>query len=136
MSLSATKPQVLADQGESIGAHLRRARKARSLKQIEVARIMGVCQHSVVDWETETKKPTDRQYPAIIAFLAYEPWAEPRTLPEQLIAARRRRGISGKAAAHLVGVDEGTYRRWEAGRTTPQDGHRPFILSFLTDKPR
>jgi len=33
VSLSAIRPEVLADQGDSIGAHLRRGRKARGLQQ-------------------------------------------------------------------------------------------------------
>ena len=93
VSLSATKPEILADQGNSIGAHLRRVRKARGLKQIEAAHLMGVCQHSVVDWEAGAKQPTDRQYPSILSFQGYEPWPEPQALSEQLVIERRRRGI-------------------------------------------
>ena len=35
--LKARKPEVQADEGDTLGAHLRRARKVRGLKQIEVA---------------------------------------------------------------------------------------------------
>ena len=125
--------------GDSIGAHLRRVRKARGLKQIEAAALMGVCQHSVVDWEAGweagTKVPTDRQYPAIIGFLGYEPWPEPQMLPEQLVAERRRRGLSAKAAAKLIGVDEGTYARWEEGRTRPLNRAACGVATFLRARP-
>ncbi len=125
---------MLADQGDSIGAHLRRARKARGLKQIDAARLMGVCQHSVVGWEIEKNHPTDRQYPAIIAFLGYEPWPEPQTLPERLIAERRRQGLSAKAAAKLIGVDEATYLRWEVGRTEPLKRSALRVHAFLSSR--
>jgi DNA-binding transcriptional regulator YiaG len=131
VSLSATKPEILADRGESIGAHLRHARKACGLKQIEAAALMGVCHHSVVDWEAGTKQPTDRQYPAILAFLGYEPWPKPQMLPAQLAAERRRRGLSAKAAAKLIGVDEGTCARWEADRTMPLDRATGAVATFL-----
>jgi len=129
--LSATKPEVLADQGESIGAHLRRARKGRGLKQVEAAELMGVCQTSVLDWESGTKQPRDRQYPAIISFLGYEPWPKPQTFPEKLIAERRRRGISAKAAATIIGVDEGTFARWETDETQPLARSQPQVDEFL-----
>jgi transcriptional regulator with XRE-family HTH domain len=112
---------------------LRRARKERGLKQIKAAAMMGVCQHSIVDWETETKQPTDRQYPAIIGFLGYEPWPEPQTLPDQLAAERRRRGVSAKATAKLIGVDEGTYGRRERGRAVLQAEHKAAVAIFLED---
>ncbi len=83
------------------------------MKQCEAARAMGICESSVVGWETEAKHPTERQYPAILAFLGYEPWPEPQSLSERLIAERRRRGLAAKAAAKLIGVDEGTYGRWK-----------------------
>jgi hypothetical protein len=41
-------------------------------------------------------------YPAIIAFLGYEPWSEPKTVPEALLAERRRRGLSIKRAAQAI----------------------------------
>lgn len=113
---------------------MRRARKARGLKQIEAAALMGVCQYSVVAWEAEAKQPTDRQYPAIVAFLGYEPWPEAHALPERLVAERRRRGISAKATAKLIGVDEGTYLRWEHGRTMPLDRATAAVAMFLKAK--
>jgi len=38
------------------------------------------------------------------------------TLEGQLLAERRRRGLSAEATARLLEVDEGTYTRWERGR--------------------
>lgn len=131
MSLSSTKPEILADQGDSIGAHLRRIRKARGLKQIEAAALMSVNQHTIVDWETEVKQPGVRLYPTILDFLGYEPWPKPQALPEQLIAERRRRGMSSGEAADEIGVDQGTYLRWEDGRTRPLHRASCRVAAFL-----
>ena len=130
ISLKAIKPEILADQGDSLAAHLRRARRERGLKQIEVAAIMGVSERSIVDWEAG-KQPLVGMYRAIIAFLGYEPWLEPVTLAEKLIAERRRRGFSAKLAAMMLGVDEGTLGRWEHGKPPSCPTHQALIVGFL-----
>lgn len=131
MSLFATKPEILADRGDMLGAHLRRARKIRGLRQIDAAVMMGVDEHTVIDWEKERKQPTVRQYPAIIAFLGYEPWPEPQTLGGILIAERRRLGMSSAEAAVEIGVDQGTYLRWEKGSTLPLTSAKQRVRAFL-----
>lgn len=83
-------------------------------------------------WEQDTRQPCVHQYPAIISYLDYEPWIRPVTLREQLLAARRRRGLSISAAATLIGVDEGTFGRWENGSWKPQPRSYATIKSFLT----
>jgi hypothetical protein len=42
--------------GDSIGAHLRRAREGRGLKKTGATALMDVCQHSVVAWEAGEKQ--------------------------------------------------------------------------------
>lgn len=37
--------------------------------------------------------------------------------PEQFKAARKKVGLTQKAAAELCGVDHRTYQRWESGET-------------------
>lgn len=129
VTLKSVKPEMLADEGDSLAAHLRRSRKARGLKQIEVAALMDVDEHSIVDWEHGTE-PQVSMYPTILRFLGYEPWEKPTTLEGQLQAERRRRGLSAKATARLLNVDEGTYARWERGRW-PHDLHWQRVAGFL-----
>jgi transcriptional regulator with XRE-family HTH domain len=52
-------------------------------------------------------------------------------LAGKLIAARRRRGLSAKRAAKLLGVDEGTWGRWEQGKAPSYPAHRSLIATFL-----
>jgi DNA-binding XRE family transcriptional regulator len=92
---------------------------------------MGVCHNAVLDWENG-KQPTDRQYPTIILFLGFEPWPAPITLPEKLIAARRRRGLSAKRAACALTVDESTYAGWEAGRHVPSKQYGQSLQTFVS----
>jgi transcriptional regulator with XRE-family HTH domain len=130
ITLKAVKPELMADEGDTLAAHLRRVRKERGLKQIEVAAFMDVSETSVLDWENG-KQPHARMFPTIIGFLGYEPWPEARTLADMLLAERRRRGLSAKRAAKLLCVDEGTWGRWERDRQPSCPGHHATITTFL-----
>lgn len=71
---------------------------------------------TVLLWEKDRVKPSARHYPAILGFLGYDPFAPPATLGERLAHKRRELGLSVKAAAKLLEVDEGTFSSWERGR--------------------
>lgn len=130
-----TKPDVAALREGTLGAKLKRRRRERGLRQIDVAREMGVNQHSVIDWE-KGKEPMVAQYPAIIAYLGYEPWSEPQSLGENLTAERRRRGLSIRQAAELLKIDEGTFGAWERGSRRPVRQSSEVIVSFLAASER
>lgn len=104
----------------TLGQRLRMRRLELGLRQMDAATMLGVDPKTVMWWERDVREPYVHQYPAIITFLGSEPWAEPRSLPEQLLAFRRRTGLSIAIAAANIGADEGTWRRWEAGEWTPQ----------------
>ncbi|MFZ5684278.1 MAG: helix-turn-helix domain-containing protein [Pseudomonadota bacterium] len=70
-------------------------------------------------WERDEREPFVHLYPGVIRFLGYEPWPKPTYLREALLAERRRRGWSLAQAAQALGVDEGTWRRWESGEWRP-----------------
>lgn len=59
-------------------------------------------------------------WPRIIDFLGYDPDGEPQTLRKQIVAYRRRQGLSRKHMAIMLGVDEGTMSRWERGSSAPR----------------
>lgn len=69
-------------------------------------------------------------YPRIIEFLGFEPWTEPETLAEQLLVERRRRGWSMRKAVQVIGVDEGTWRKWESGNL-PRPRERGKLAAFF-----
>lgn len=133
--LRARKPEILALQGASLGAQLRRRRHELHLRRIDVARMLGTSWKSLMWWQQDAREPFARSYPAIIRFLGREPWPEPETLPERLLAERRRRGFTIQEAADAAGVDYGTYWRWESGEWTPQPRSLPRITDFLRRNP-
>jgi transcriptional regulator with XRE-family HTH domain len=131
VTLRGQKPEVQALEGDTLGRQLGRRRHELNLRRIDVALLLGCDEKSLMWWERDMREPLVGFYPAIIRFLGQEPWLKPVTLPEQLKAARRRRGLSIEAAAAVVGVDEGTYGRWESGAWRPQPRSRPAISRFL-----
>jgi transcriptional regulator with XRE-family HTH domain len=131
VTLRARKPEVQALEGDTLGRQLRRRRRDLNLRRIDVALLLGCDEKSLLWWERDVREPMVSFYPAIIRFLGSEPWPVPTTLPERLKAERRRRGLSIAEAANVVGVDEGTYGRWENGMWSPQLRSRPFISRFL-----
>jgi len=92
---------------------------------------MGVDPKSFMWWERDIRTPGDRFYPALIQYLGCEPWGESVTLGEKLKAERRRRGLSIDRAAEVMGVDEGTFGRWERGEWKPQSQSMRAISNFL-----
>jgi len=80
---------------------------------------MGVDVASVHNWETGKTQPVIAAMAGVIRFLGYYPFPEPQTLSERMLAYRRVNGLSFTAAAGRLGVDEGTWTKWEHGDRTP-----------------
>lgn len=114
------RQKAYPERPETFGGHLRRRRCQRGLLRREVAVDLGVDASTYLLWEQDRCQPTVRYYPAIFKFLGYEPFAAPITLPEQIAAQRRRLGLTLKEASSAIGVDEGTFQRWEAGEWKPR----------------
>jgi DNA-binding transcriptional regulator YiaG len=101
-------------------------------RRVDAARIIGTSWKSLMWWERNEREPLDRSWPAIIAYLDREPWHEPRTLGEQLLAERRRRGLAICEAATAMCVDETTFWWWESGRRTPRYPRtKALVAAFL-----
>jgi transcriptional regulator with XRE-family HTH domain len=100
------------------------------LFQWQVAERLGASIETYLLWEKGRGQPLTRYYPAIFRFLGYDPYPEPRSLPEQIASKRRRLGWSIKEAAARLKVDEGTFGRWESGAWEPRLS-RKTIKRFL-----
>lgn len=131
-ALKARRPDATLFENPTLGDRLRVRRQELGLQQKEAAAQVGADVKTWMWWERDEREPCISQYPAIIAFLNEEPWPEPRTLPERLLAYRRRNGLPIVAAARLYGADEGTWRRWERGEWRPQSRHRQHLNQLLT----
>jgi hypothetical protein len=57
--------------------------------------------------------------PAIVDFLEYDPRPEPESVGQALKRHRKGQGMSQKAFAIQLRVDQGTLARWERGERVP-----------------
>lgn len=99
--------------------------------QKDVARLIGVTALTVKNWELGQTEPEIRYGPAIIDFLGYLPISAKRNLPERLAAYRWIHGYSQEKAAAYLGVDETTWRKWEAGLSRPSSASMALLLETV-----
>jgi transcriptional regulator with XRE-family HTH domain len=107
----------LPKQLKTLGDHIRKKRIVLGLLQRELATLLGVDPGSVNAWERNCRQPVLHRLPAIAAFIGhhFENASAQAPLGLRIAAKRRRLGLSQKALAALLGIDEGTIRRWERG---------------------
>ena len=116
----------------ALGDYLRKRRLDLGLLQSEEADKLGVDEMTVCNWEINRTSPQLRFIPRIIEFLGYMPDdTQVEDLGQQIVAARRRLGLSQRDLAHCLGVDPGTLGRWERGKGRPSQRYRGRPLAFL-----
>lgn len=92
---------------------------------------LGCDEKSLLWWERDEREPAMKFYPAIIVFLGGEPWPKPETIPERLLAERRRRGLTIKEAANVAQVDEATFLNWGLGAEPKHRSTKAKLSQFL-----
>lgn len=131
ITLKALKPKETDFEPRTLGEHIRKRRLELKLTQKQAAERLGVNPWTVLNWEKGHTEPPIESMPAIIRFLDYDPFPEPRNIPERLLAKRRAMGWSIKEAARQLGVDEGTWGEWERGGVILYRNHRLLVARLL-----
>jgi DNA-binding XRE family transcriptional regulator len=104
----------------SIGDHIRKKRMELKLLQKDVARICGVTEDCITNWEKNRSVPQVQFFPQIIKFLDYLPFdVDLTTLRGKLKAYRHKNGFSQKQMGKILKVDGGTVCSWELGENQP-----------------
>lgn len=87
MTLKVLRLQGFAGPLLTLGDYIKARRLALGLRQRDVARLLGVCEKTLINWEKARKAPQIRAYPAIARFLRI-PYESPGDLvPEALSRA-------------------------------------------------
>ena len=120
LTLKALRPKRFPENPRSLGQHLLRRRLQLGDLQYQVAPRLGVSTDTYLFWEKDRTEPEARYYPRIFAFLGYNPLPPPTTLGDQLKRKRLELGLTLRAAALLIGADEGSLARWETGEWKPR----------------
>ena len=131
ITLKALKPKETDFEPQTLGEHVRKRRLELRLTQKQAAERLGVNPWTVLNWEKDHTEPPIESMPAIIRFLGYDPFPEPKGLVEQLLAKRRAMGWSIKEAARQLGVDQGTWEAWEQGGVILYRNHRFLVARLL-----
>jgi DNA-binding XRE family transcriptional regulator len=88
---------------------------------------------SVWNWENNRNEPVIRSIPKIIELLGYVPFdTETMTLGEKIVVYRKCRGFNQDEFARELGVDPGTWARWEKDKNKPKGKHLTKVESILT----
>jgi DNA-binding XRE family transcriptional regulator len=123
-SLKSLKPVPYTREPKTLGQHLRKRRLELCLFQRDLRQRFKLEKATYANWEKDRCYPATRHWPGIIEFLGYDPSPEPKTMGERLFAYRRKHGLSRKALAAVLRVDEATLWRWEVGQRMPEcKGH-------------
>ena len=65
---------------------MKKRRLELALSQKQAADRLGVTSFTVLNWEKGRTEPSITSYPAIVRFLAYDPFPEPTSFRERLLA--------------------------------------------------
>jgi transcriptional regulator with XRE-family HTH domain len=124
-------PKPFAKAPQTLGEHIKLSRLQSKLTQKQAAKLLGVGLYTVLNWEKNRTTTPVQAIPAIFRFLGYDPFPQPRNLPERLLAKRREMGWTIQEAARELGVDEGTWGAWERGVITPWPRYVKLVERFL-----
>lgn len=106
---------------EYVGDYIKQRRLNLGLSQIDVAKIIGVSDETIRQWENNTYKPLIRFYPKIIKFLTFVPLPKPISFREKLRFCRHVLGMTQKQFAQLVNYSSDTVSSWETNEYEPTE---------------
>lgn len=101
------------------------------LLQNEVAKIIGVTESTVWNWEHGTE-PELRYLPKIIEFLGYVPFECPDDPVGRLRYYKRVNGLSYEMLGELMGRDPEQLADWLSGRRKPCKANLMKIQAFIS----
>ena len=114
--LSSAYPTTL----NTIGDHLRKRRLDLELFQKDVAKMLGVGEPSIYNWENNLAEPAIKYIPKIIKFLGHVPFkTSTKSTGEKIVTYRKLRGLSQKKLACHLGIDPCTLSKWERNKRLP-----------------
>lgn len=85
----------------------------RGWTQAQTAAVIGVCQITILNWESGKSSPFIRHWPQIIRFLGFDPNEPPKSYGAKILAYRLHLGMTRKELAQQAGLDEGTLLKLE-----------------------
>ena len=116
---------------KTVGEMVRKRRLDLGLRQIDIAKIIGCDEMSVVNWEKGHRTPRINHMAGVVKFLGFNPIQSGDTLAQRLINHRKAIGKTQKDFARQIGVDPSTLARWEGGVRLPTGEFASRIAAAL-----
>lgn len=121
---------------QTLGDFIRKKRVESLQLQSEVARVIGVSEDTITNWETNRFAPQINLYPAIFQYLGSYPFAhETESIGGKVKKLRNCLGLSHEAAGEVFAVYATTVRGWELNRNQPTALKRTLILARFDSLP-
>jgi DNA-binding XRE family transcriptional regulator len=121
---------------KTLGAHIRKKRIESGLLQKDVADILHISIDTITGWENNRSQPQLKHYPAVIAFLGYNPLETPMlSFAQSIRQYRLRHGLSIARMGRLVGVNGSTILSWEKAEHVPLSHLYEKVLVILNTTP-
>ena len=125
MTVPQARPASYPKKIKSLGDHVRAWRINNQLTQADVAKLLRVCEDTVVGWETRNISPTAKQMPGIIKLIGYLPiQIDASTLGGQINHYRFIHGLTPKEFGALIPANASTILDWEKGKHIPSKKKR------------
>jgi len=116
----------------TIGDHIKKRRLDLNLFQKDVAKLIGVKEESIYNWENNRSNPKIYLLPKIIEYLGYIPFELLKeSIGDKIIVYRKKHGLSQRKLAKLLSVDQTTIRDWERNKHKPNKKSSEIILKIL-----
>jgi transcriptional regulator with XRE-family HTH domain len=115
----ATEKKGYPSSPKTLGEEIRKRRLDLNLRQIDVSKIIGCDEMTVVNWEKGYASPRINHMPMVVEFLGFNPLQKCDALAQQIVRHRTARGLTQKEFARKLGVDPTTLARWERGERAP-----------------
>lgn len=102
------------------------------LLQKDVAKICGVTEDSITNWEKNRSNPKIKFLPRIAKFLGYLPLEFDLTTHQgKLKAYRYRNGLTHAQLGKIFKVNASTISGWERGKDTPKQNELKILEQLL-----
>jgi len=116
---------------KTLGEDIRKRRLDLNLRQIDVAKIVGCDEMTVVNWEKGYASPRIHHMPKVVEFLGFNPLQNCDTLAQQIVSHRTALGTTQKDFARQLGIDPSTLARWERGECAPTGMYFRRVIDAL-----
>ncbi|MGD0589996.1 MAG: helix-turn-helix transcriptional regulator [Bacteroidota bacterium] len=134
--IKCSKPTKIPQNPQTWGEHIKKRRLELGLFQSQVAKILGVTESTITNWEKHRSEPMLWVIPKVIEFLGCVPDLQStQSFGQRIRAYRYLHGITQKELAKQIGIDPATLSRLERDQGNIFSSTMAKIKLFLQGYP-